>query len=40
MEDINTIHIEDYHQVKSVSGNTVTFYEPLLYAVEANGTGP
>lgn len=35
MEDINTIHIEDYHQVKSVSGNTVTFYEPLLYAVEA-----
>lgn len=35
MEDIKTIHIEDYHQVKSVSGNTVTFYEPLLYAVES-----
>ena len=35
MDDINTIHIEDYHQVKSVSGNTVTFYEPLLYAVES-----
>lgn len=35
MEDILTIHIEDYHQVRSVSGNTVTFYEPLLYAVES-----
>lgn len=35
MEDIKTIHIEDYHQVRSVRGNTVTFYEPLLYAVES-----
>lgn len=38
MEDIKTIHIEDYHQVKSVSGNTLTFYEPLLYAVDNRWT--
>ncbi len=35
MSDIKTIHIEDYHQVKSISGNTVTFYEPLFYDVES-----
>ena len=34
MTDIQTIHIEDYHQVKSVSGNTVEFYEPLFYDVD------
>lgn len=38
MEDIKTIKIEDYHQVKSVSGNTLTFYEPLLYAVDNRWT--
>lgn len=35
MTNIQTITIADYHQVKSVSGNTVTFYEPLMHAVEA-----
>lgn len=29
------VEVLDYHQVKSVSGNTVTFYEPLMHAVEA-----
>lgn len=35
MSDIKKILIEDYHQVKSVRGSTVTFYEPLFYKVEA-----
>lgn len=35
MTDIRTINVQDYHQVKSVSGNTVTFYEPLMHEVEA-----
>lgn len=29
------VTIEDLHQIKSVSGNTVTFTEPLMHAVEA-----
>ena len=29
------VEVIDYHQVKSVSGNTVTFYEPLMHAVES-----
>lgn len=29
----NGVQIYEYHQVKSVSGNKVTFYEPLLHAV-------
>ena len=33
---INTgVQVYDYHQVKSVEGNTVTFVEPLMHAVEA-----
>lgn len=33
---INTgVTVEDLHQIKSVSGNTVTFTEPLMHAVEA-----
>lgn len=28
------IQIYDYHQVKSISGNTVTFEEPLMHGVE------
>lgn len=33
---INTgVTVEDLHQIKSVSGNTVTFVEPLMHAVEA-----
>ena len=39
MTDIQTITVEDYHQVASVSGNRVTFAEPIMYAVEANGAG-
>lgn len=35
MTDIQTITVEDYHQVASVSGNRVTFAEPIMYAVEA-----
>lgn len=35
MTDIQTILVEDYHQVRSVSGNVITFYEPLMHAVEA-----
>ena len=35
MEDIKTILVEDLHQVKSVSGNRVTFHEPIMHAVEA-----
>ena len=36
--DINTsgISIREYHQVKNVSGNTVTFEEPLMHAVDAS----
>ena len=29
------VQVYDYHQVKSVSGNTVTFVEPIMHAVEA-----
>ncbi len=35
MTDIKTICVYDYHQVKSVSGNTVTFCEPIMHEVEA-----
>lgn len=35
MTDIQTIKVNDYHQIRSISGNTVTFYEPLMHAVEA-----
>ncbi len=27
--------VKDIHQIKSVSGNTVTFYEPIMHEVEA-----
>ncbi|MDE6871119.1 MAG: DUF4955 domain-containing protein [Bacteroidales bacterium] len=29
------VEVNDYHQVKSVSGNTVTFYEPIMHDVKA-----
>ncbi len=29
------VTVQDYHQIKSVKGNTVTFTEPLMHAVEA-----
>ena len=29
------VEVIDYHQVKSVSGNTVTFYEPLMHEVDS-----
>lgn len=29
------VEVLDYHQIKSVSGNKVTFYEPLMHEVEA-----
>ena len=29
------VQVYDYHQVKSISGNTITFVEPLMHAVEA-----
>lgn len=35
MTDIRTVCVYDYHQVKSVSGNVVTFHEPIMHAVEA-----
>lgn len=35
MTDIQTIKINDYHQIRSISGSTVTFYEPLMHAVES-----
>lgn len=35
MTDIQTVTVEDYHQVASVSGNRVTFVEPIMHAVEA-----
>lgn len=31
----NGVKVYDYHQVKSVKGNVVTFYEPLMHEVEA-----
>ncbi len=35
MSDIRTVTVEDYHQVASVSGSTVTFVEPLMHVVKA-----
>ena len=37
MTDLTTngVQIYDYHQVTKVSGNTITFKEPLMHAVEA-----
>ena len=35
MTDIQTVCVYDYHQVESVSGNTVTFCEPIMHEVEA-----
>lgn len=37
MTDImdNGVQVIEYHQVKSVSGNTLTFHEPLMKTVEA-----
>lgn len=35
MTDIQTVTVEDYHQVASVSGNRLTFVEPIMHAVEA-----
>ncbi len=29
------VNVDDFHQVKSVNGNTITFYEPIIYAVES-----
>lgn len=29
------VEVLDYHQIKSISGNKVTFYEPLMHEVEA-----
>lgn len=31
----NGLQIYDYHQVKQVSGNTLTFYEPIMRKIEA-----
>ena len=31
----NGVEIYDYHQVKSVEGNKVTFYEPLMHEVDS-----
>ena len=31
----NGVQVYDYHQIKSISGNTVTFVEPLMHEVEA-----
>lgn len=33
------VQIYDYHQVKQISGNTLTFYEPIMRKIEANGDG-
>lgn len=30
------IEVIDYHQVQSISGNTITFYEPLMHKVDAS----
>ena len=35
MTDIRTVTVNDYHQVRSVSGNRITFAEPIMHAVEA-----
>lgn len=35
MTDIQTVTVEDLHQVASVSGSTVTFVEPLMHVVKA-----
>lgn len=35
MTDILTVTVEDYHQVASVSGNRVTFVEPIMHEVKA-----
>lgn len=35
----NGVQIYDYHQVKQISGNTLTFYEPIMRKIEANGDG-
>lgn len=35
MTNIQTITVTDYHEVRSVSGSTVTFREPLLHDVHA-----
>ncbi len=32
----NGVEVIDYHQVASVSGNVVTFVEPIMHAVDAN----
>ena len=29
------VSVNDYHQIKAVDGNTVTFHEPLMHAVDA-----
>lgn len=31
----NGVQIDDYHQVKHISGNTLTFYEPIMRKIEA-----
>lgn len=30
------VNIEDLHQIESVKGNTITFHEPLMHAVDAD----
>lgn len=30
------VNVIDLHQIKSISGNTITFYEPLMHAVDAD----
>ncbi len=36
---VNTgVQVYDYHQIKSISGNTVTFYEPLMHEVDLQYT--
>ena len=30
------VSVNDYHQIKSIDGNTVTFCEPLMHAVDAS----
>lgn len=29
------VHVDDFHQIKSVSGNVITMVEPIVYAVES-----
>lgn len=29
------VQVYEYHQIKSISGNTITFYEPIMHAVES-----